>query len=745
MKRPNKFRIALIGALSMAALLPIGAASADPQIGVDVNGMPVAFNEAPPMEVNDSVLVPLRGVFEAMGATVNYDADSKTISANKGKSSVILPLGSTVASVNGQSETLMAPAQVVDGTALVPLRFIAESLGAYVEWHSAQNLVTISTPDAHLSQLPPPPGEGQVIGQLTGVYTNTDPQQITIRVDGENTSIPITGSTVILRSQPGVPGTQVALSDIRIGDQVTVQRDENGNASSITATYGELRGTVKSIGQTASGADVITLNDGTSVQLASDARVRMNGRRITVADVQTDERVLIRTNPENSLAYEILVNPGNGPDGQPAADLGGSSPVNAVGAGPTVTSFDISPNHPLRAGEQVHARLVGAPGCAAVMTIPGVADQIAMQETSPGVYTADVVVPDNIAVDGAAALAQLSIGGYTSPLIEASERVTVASIPPKVISFSPAQGVTVDSDHPLIYATLSDAGGIGINTQSTQVTIDGQNVTGNATVTPTYVDVQPPFALAPGEHQVHVALIDNAGNETNADWQFRVGRNPLIDSFSMDVPSGAILSAGSVVHFSLQAPPAGVASVSIPGLARDIPLRERSPGFYAGSLMIQAGQDATEAPVVARFTAADGRESTMSLSMGLNVAAGAPDAPIITNPVEGASVRGALAIAGTAQPNSTVRVKVDYRSALVGGLLGVSGSAGTREVVADSDGNWSVNDLPVNTDNPLVSGRDTQYTVTAVAIDPGGTESPASQVTVVGAQHIYAHRTGQGE
>src|SRR5258708_6364857 len=173
----------------LAALLPVvaamalwaagGGASAAASITVDVNGAPVYFTGAPPVETGGSVLVPLRGVFEAMGAGVDYSAATRTITAKKGDSYVVLPLGSTVATVNGRAQTLSQPARVANGTTLVPLRFVAEALGAYVEWHAASNSVAITTSDQHLATLPPPSGTIEpVTGQLTGVFTDTNPRQI---------------------------------------------------------------------------------------------------------------------------------------------------------------------------------------------------------------------------------------------------------------------------------------------------------------------------------------------------------------------------------------------------------------------------------------------------------------------------------------------------------------------------------------------------------------------------------------
>jgi hypothetical protein len=157
--------------------------------------------------------------------------------------------------------------------------------------------------------------------------------------------------------------------------------------------------------------------------------------------------------------------------------------------------------------------------------------------------------------------------------------------------------------------------------------------------------------------------------------------------------------------------------------------------------MVKPGQNATEAPVLVSFTTRDGRQTTTLLSTGLNIAAGLPESPMITNPDDSSTVNGAVSIAGTALPNSLVRVKVDYKSTL-GGLLPVTGSAGTHEVLADRDGHWTVSDVPADFGDLFGGDRDTELTVTATNVDLNGEESPGSTITVDGGR-VYAHRRGQ--
>lgn len=99
--------------------------------------------EVPPRLSGGRTLVPLRFIGEALGASFNWDAPSKTVTYSLAGRQVILTAGSTQARVDGSPVTLEAPAQVVDGRVLVPLRFIGESLGAAVQWDGATKTITV--------------------------------------------------------------------------------------------------------------------------------------------------------------------------------------------------------------------------------------------------------------------------------------------------------------------------------------------------------------------------------------------------------------------------------------------------------------------------------------------------------------------------------------------------------------------------------------------------------------------------
>src|SRR5438105_197047 len=70
------------------------AALAQPPIEVLLNGRPLNFGDTAPTQQQGRVLVPLRGVFEALGAQVNFDGPTQTILANRAGTQIQLQLGS---------------------------------------------------------------------------------------------------------------------------------------------------------------------------------------------------------------------------------------------------------------------------------------------------------------------------------------------------------------------------------------------------------------------------------------------------------------------------------------------------------------------------------------------------------------------------------------------------------------------------------------------------------------------------
>ncbi len=144
MKTSRKMALLLSVVMVLTAAFAAGVpAFAEEEIHILIDGEEKSFDQMPVM-VNDRVLVPMRGIFEALGAEVSWDDATQTASGVKDGKTVSLAIGSTNATVNGAAVTLDVPAQLVNDRTMVPVRFISESLGTQVEWDDANQTVIVN-------------------------------------------------------------------------------------------------------------------------------------------------------------------------------------------------------------------------------------------------------------------------------------------------------------------------------------------------------------------------------------------------------------------------------------------------------------------------------------------------------------------------------------------------------------------------------------------------------------------------
>jgi hypothetical protein len=146
----SPYIVALAALFAAAVTVP---ALADGPVSVTVNGAALNLNPSP-TERAGRVFVPLRGVFESLGATVVY-ADG-TINATRRGHTISLHIGSQQATVDGQSQTVDVAPFIIGASTYVPLRFISQALGASVNYDGTNNLVAINTHEG--GNAPPNPG-----------------------------------------------------------------------------------------------------------------------------------------------------------------------------------------------------------------------------------------------------------------------------------------------------------------------------------------------------------------------------------------------------------------------------------------------------------------------------------------------------------------------------------------------------------------------------------------------------------
>jgi hypothetical protein len=115
-------------------------------IHIILNGKQLEFDQSP-IIVENRILVPMRAVFEALGADVFWNNTLKEAMGTLGNKSVVLKIGSKTATISGIETALDVPAQIINERTLVPLRFVAESLDSEVDWNSVTRTVYIDKKD----------------------------------------------------------------------------------------------------------------------------------------------------------------------------------------------------------------------------------------------------------------------------------------------------------------------------------------------------------------------------------------------------------------------------------------------------------------------------------------------------------------------------------------------------------------------------------------------------------------------
>jgi len=99
-----------------------------------------------PQVINDRTMVPVRAIFEALGATVDWDEKTETVYSTKGDTKVSIQINNKKMLVNDLEKIIDVPARVIGGRTLVPVRAISEAFGCKVDWNEKTNTVIINSP-----------------------------------------------------------------------------------------------------------------------------------------------------------------------------------------------------------------------------------------------------------------------------------------------------------------------------------------------------------------------------------------------------------------------------------------------------------------------------------------------------------------------------------------------------------------------------------------------------------------------
>ena len=131
----------VLALLIFASCIPVVAQE---NINITIDGQAKVFDVMPVL-INDRTMVPLRGIFETLGADVGWDDPTQTVTAKKGEITITLQIENKIAKVNDKEVELDVPAKLVNERTMVPVRFVSESLGCKVEWIDETQTVVITS------------------------------------------------------------------------------------------------------------------------------------------------------------------------------------------------------------------------------------------------------------------------------------------------------------------------------------------------------------------------------------------------------------------------------------------------------------------------------------------------------------------------------------------------------------------------------------------------------------------------
>lgn len=176
----------LILCILLVTFLP-AAAEVTPSLVINNEEMGA---EHSPILQNNRTIAPIRVISEYLGAEVNWDGETKTVTIRSGEDIICLTINNPTVDKNGEKISLDIAPQIINSRTYVPLRFVSEALGHSVFWDGILKRVSITAvvvePEDDPAEQNPPTGEMYYTQALTGIEVNQigDSQQIRIKLTG---------------------------------------------------------------------------------------------------------------------------------------------------------------------------------------------------------------------------------------------------------------------------------------------------------------------------------------------------------------------------------------------------------------------------------------------------------------------------------------------------------------------------------------------------------------------------------
>jgi hypothetical protein len=771
-----------VGVSTFAIALPASAQG----INVFVDGTVVNFAGVPPTNQGGRLLVPLRGVFEALGAQVDYNAATRTIDALRGNTRLQLTIGSSTAFVNGAPVRLDAPAQTSLGRTLVPLRFVGEALGAQVNWDANTQSVIITSPAAPIPNPPPnptpnplpnptpepnPPVQQPDTDQIvTGTLINVDDARngrITIRDRNIETTYTLTRNATIERrplldrSTIDNPNygttTHITIADLRAGEPVELTVERNNRVSRVVAMPSVSIARVLS-----AQGNRIVLDDGRQTPFIIGPNLRYidpRGREMDTADLRRGDEVVVFVSPDTRRAYQISsylgdINAAYGRDVEddylPPINTNPDNNANR----PTIDLVTFTVNNrngaAAKAGDVISITMRGTPGLRATFDLGGRTVNLPLRERQArsGTYFASYTVRPGDDVTNGRIRATL-IGDNGDEITQQSlDTLTIDTQPPTITGTRPEAGTTVFNSRPNIVIYAEELGS-GLAPSTISITNRGETFDIPTTAAQVNSVSAVPQRDLSGRVDVSAEIRDEAGNTATKTFSFTVrnrgGNIGNNDDDNINYGAGAInaiyhnanrvLLPGERLVVDMIAETNGRASFDLLDandriVARDVAMTEiqRDRGHYRGEYTIQGGRDTGQLRIIGRFRDANGRISTSEATTSVDIAGGDATltAPTITSPTEGDTVGNQITVRGRGVPGSLVNVSIRAQGTLYY-VLAYNDEVTTPTVRVRNNGVWETAPITLPAPRNVTNLR---FIISATQIDSADRASEATSVTV---------------
>lgn len=231
-------------------------------IKVLVNGQQIMFDVQPQI-INGRTMVPMRKIFESLGAAVSWDAASRTATGKLGDTVVNVTIDSNILFKNGAPKMLDVSPALIEGRTLVPARAIAESFECTVDWIAETRTVNITKGDGITQQ--------KIVLTASQISDKVSPSVFYIAVRDENYNLLGSGSGFFI-SNDGVAVTNYHVIEDTAGARITTINGDNFDVINIIAYDAELDVAIikvsktSSEGKTVSGFPCVTMADSDKIK-----------------------------------------------------------------------------------------------------------------------------------------------------------------------------------------------------------------------------------------------------------------------------------------------------------------------------------------------------------------------------------------------------------------------------------------------------------------------------------------------